>query len=472
MRTRVLILFVSTFFALASYAGSTGTTALHMPQGGTAGTANGDYVADATALNTFYRYFIEVPPNVGRLQVELFDADIGEGGGTEDTAGRDRTRNADGVTFSTTATYTLLDPNGTARTTRFTTGNTTLPTGADNAWLDLYNGTGNNVLDQFGTNVYTNNNGNNNWATNWTETDGGGGGATGGSLQVTGGELRLQDVSAGTQSIFREADLLGSPGLNMGMAFLTFSYRTSNTLEATDTVLLEVSGNGGTSWTPLETFTDDSTGNRSYDITGFIANNTRIRFTVSGGYTAADEFFFVDNVQISDGPITAGHWELRIDQTAGGIDINALGIRAHDGTSGAGGTELNVYADSMVSLGVNPPAAGSTTKNYTLYPWVTSGCTCSQNDFDLDTNNGTTGSAGYTSRGGTFTQNFAAATLSANNVWNHDNITGWTTDTNSIDYGIWTKADSITTYANPGINGNESDRVRRQSGRLPPLSSE
>ena len=49
------------------------------------------------------------------------------------------------------------------------------------------------------------------------------------------------------------------------------------------------------------------------------------------------------------------------------------------------------------------PASGSSTRNYTLYPWVTSGCTCSQNDFDLDTNNGTTGSAGYTSRGGTFT---------------------------------------------------------------------
>ena len=36
-------------------AGSTGTAALHMPQGSTAGTANGDYVSDAGGLNTFYR---------------------------------------------------------------------------------------------------------------------------------------------------------------------------------------------------------------------------------------------------------------------------------------------------------------------------------------------------------------------------------------------------------------------------------
>ncbi|HKR64161.1 MAG TPA: C25 family cysteine peptidase [Thermoanaerobaculia bacterium] len=437
------------------YAGSTGTTALHMPQGGAAGTANGDYVADAAALNTFYRYFIEVPSGISKLQIELFDADIGAGGGTEDTAGRDRTRNGDGVTFSTTANYTLLDPSGTTRTTRFNTGSTTLPAGGDNAWLDFYNATGNTVLDQFGTNAYNNNNGTSNWSTDWTETDAGGGGATGGSLRVTGGELRLQDVNAGTQSIYREADLLGTPGLNMGMAFLTFSYRTSNTLEATDTVTLEVSNNGGTSWTTLETFADDSTGNRSYDVTSFIANNTRFRFTVSGGYTAADEFFFVDDFQVSDGPITAGHWELRIDQTAGGIDINALGIRAHDGNSTSGGTELNVYADSMVSLGVNPPASGTSTRNYTLYPWITSGCTCSQNDFDLDTNNGNTGSVAYTSRGTTFTQSFASAALSANNVWNHDNITGWTSDTTSGDYGIWTMADSISTYTNAnGINGN------------------
>jgi hypothetical protein len=450
---RAVCLFAAVVSAFALFAGSTGSTALHMPQGGAAGTANGDYVSDNTALNTFYRYFIEVPAGLPRLQIELFDADIGAGGGTEDTAGRDRTRNGDGVTFSTTATYTLLDPNGTARTTRFTTGNTVLPAGADNAWLDLYNATGNNALDQFGTNAYTNNNGNNNWTGSWVENDGGGGGATGGAILVTGGVLRVGDNVTGTPDIYREADLLGSPGLNMGMAFLTFDLSSSGNLEAADQVLVQISNNGGGSYTTLETFSGNNTVSRSYDITAFIANNTRVRFLTAGGMTNG-EFFTFDNVQISDGPITAGHWELRIDQTAAGIDINALGIRAHDGTSGAGGTELNVYADSMVSLGVNPPAAGSTTRNYTLYPWITSGCTCSQNDFDLDTNNGTTGSASYTSRGGTFTQSFAAATLSANNVWNHDNVTGWTTDNTSIDYGIWTMTDAITTYTNPAINGN------------------
>ncbi len=457
MCNRVLVAFCLLVFAVTAYAGSTGTTALHMPQGEDASRPFGDFVSDndAGALNTFYRYFIEVPPGITRLQVELFDADVGLGGMTEDTAGRDRARAA---SFSTVVNYSLRDPAGTVRTARFTTGDATQPTGSDNAWLDLYNATGNDVLDQFGTNAYNNNDGNNNWSTDWVETDGGGGGATGGAIRVITGELRVGDNVAGTPNIYRQADLLGSPGLNMGMAFLTFDYRTSANLEDADQVTVQISNDGGASFTPLETFSNDSSGSRSYDITAFIANNTRVRFLVAGGL-GAGEFFFFDNVRISDGPITAGHWELRVDQTNGSgndVDINALGIRAHDGTSGSGGTELNVYADAMLSLGVNPSASGSgaNSRSYTLYPWITSGCTCSHNDFDLDTNNGNTGSAAYTSRSGAFSQTFAAATLSQNDVWNRDSTATFTSDSDAIDYGIWSLGATVETYFTPAVNGN------------------
>lgn len=435
-------------FAAPLYAGSTGSTALHTPQGAEAGTPNGDFVSDsdAGAMNTFYRYFIEVPAGVSRLQVDLFDADVGNNAG-EDVLGRDRDRGA----YNTTATYSLFEPGGTAVTTRFTTGTTALPAGADNAWLTFYNGTGNNVLDTFATNVYTRNDGNNNWATGWVENDSGGGGATGGAIQVTGGQLRIQDGVGGTPDIYREADLLGSPGLNMGMAYLTFNYTTSGNLQNADQVSVQISGNGGGSYTPLETFSNDSTGTRSYDITGFIANNTRVRFLTVGGL-GAGEFFFFDNVQISDGPITAGHWELRVDMRPTGDDINAIGIRAHDGTSGAGGTELNVYADSLLSLGVNPDSAGGNSRAYTLYPWVTSGCTCTQNDFDRDTSGGSTGSVTYTSRSGAFSQTFTTATLSADNVWNRDDVTNYTSNAYATDYGIWQHSSSINTYINTSGN--------------------
>ena len=80
------------------------------------------------------------------------------------------------------------------------------------------------------------------------------------------------------------------------------------------------------------------------------------------------------------GTIHAGHWELRVDLSASaGDDINAIGVRAHDGTSGAGGTELPVYIDSIEPIGVNPPATGTARRAATpLYPYITSGCTASE----------------------------------------------------------------------------------------------
>jgi hypothetical protein len=438
--------------ALSLFAGSSGTTALFTAQGSGAGTDFGDYVSTSGALNQSYRYFIEVPATAGRLQVDIFDADIGLGGAGDASGGRDRDRTG----YDSAATYRLFDPAGTEVTTLFTTGNATAPAGADNAWLTLYSATGNSVADNFGTAAYTNNDGNNSWTAAWAETDGGGGGATGGSILVTGGELRLQDVSAGSQSIQREVDLLGTPGLNLSAAYLTFSYRTSNTLDNPDEILVEVSNNGGASWTILETFSNDSSGTRSYDITAFIANNTRIRFSVNG-LTAPDEFFFVDNIRITDGTKTAGHWELRVDMSTAvtaGDDINAFGIRAHDGTSGVGGTELNVYADSMVPVGVNPPGAGTQSRAYAFHPLVTSGCTCSQNDQDLDSDSGNVGSFAYTAPSGSFTQTIPSASLSANIAWNRDNVTGWTTDFFSTDYGVWSTTATVSSYLAPGPNGN------------------
>src|SRR5512135_3405870 len=101
--------------ASAAWAASTGTTALFMPQGSGTTVASGDFVtsnnpaAPTTGLDTFYRFFIEVPPGLARLRVQIFDADVGAGGAAEATAQRDRSR---GAGFNTTVTYTLLRPNG------------------------------------------------------------------------------------------------------------------------------------------------------------------------------------------------------------------------------------------------------------------------------------------------------------------------------------------------------------------------
>lgn len=469
-------------------AGSTGpftagatTGALHMPQGEDAGTANGDFLSDndAGALNSFYRYFIELPAGATKIQVDLYDADIGIDSDGEDVLNRDRDRGG----YNSTAVYRLFNPAGVAVTPRFTTGNTTLPTGSDHEWLVFYSATGNTVADAFASNAYNLNTGNNNWSGDWTETDGGGGGATGGAIRVIAGELRLHDEVTGTPLIFRQADLLGTPGLNMGMAYLTYSYRTSGNLDDPDTVTVQVSGNGGGSWTTLVTYANDVSGTASFDISSFIANNTQIRFVVANGEfddNGGTEFFYIDNVEIADGAApAAGHWELQVDMTtAGGDDINALGIRAHDGDTSSAGTEYNVYADSMVSMGVNPDGSGGNTKTTTLYPWVTSGCTCQHSDFDRDHAAGrNVGSQVYTSRLGTYTQTFNSASLSEDDEWMPnatDNFTSFTNFTNnsySWDYGIWRLQSTINTYINTSGNYETMYLGNYLVGATPPTAN-
>ncbi len=125
-----------TAFLLVSplHASSTGTSGLFMPQGSSAGSADGDYIASSNpGLGAPYHYFIEVPPGLSRLRVQLFDADVGAGGPGEADLGRDRQR---GGSWDTTANYTLYDPSGASVATM--TGNSAGPSGADGNWLNLY----------------------------------------------------------------------------------------------------------------------------------------------------------------------------------------------------------------------------------------------------------------------------------------------------------------------------------------------
>ncbi|MFN0318553.1 MAG: DUF4347 domain-containing protein, partial [Burkholderiales bacterium] len=148
------------------------------------------------------------------------------------------------------------------------------------------------------------------WATNWIEVDGVGAAqsATAGEVQIVDvdatagvdGEIRIGRDTGVVSSIQRAVDLT-----NYINPTLSFDYRTSNTLENADTLVVEVSDDAGVTFTTLQTFTNDSTGTASLSLAGFESANTIIRFRVTGGYTAADEFFFVDNVTISAEP--TGH---------------------------------------------------------------------------------------------------------------------------------------------------------------------
>jgi hypothetical protein len=122
-----------------------------------------------------------------------------------------------------------------------------------------------------------------------------------------------------------------------------------------------------------------------------------------------------------------------------GDDVNAYGIRAHDGTPGAGGTELNVYAASFVIVGINN---NSRSRDYVMYPYVTSGCSADVNDFDWDAVvEDPYGSLSLSSRTGAFSH--SNTTMSGQDVWQNNPFAGWTEDTSADDYGIWTGSVSI-----------------------------
>jgi hypothetical protein len=128
---------------------------------------------------------------------------------------------------------------------------------------------------------------------------------------------------------------------------------------------------------------------------------------------------------------TAGHWELQVDMSSAvtlGDDLNLFGIRAHDGSPGGAGVELNVYMESYDLIGV---VGGGNNLTYQHYPYVTSGCECDSNDFDSDNN----GSFAYTSRSGGFSQ--TVSTVSGGTSWANNIVSGWTTDFTAVDYGIW-----------------------------------
>ena len=449
-----------------AYAASTGSVDLFMPQGSGTPRASGDFITsnNGGGLNTLYHYFIEVPPGLARLRIQLFDADIGAGGAAEAAAQRDRGRGNAGSFSPTTANYSLVDPSGTSRLVQFTVGDNTQPAGADGAWLTLYDGRARSVADNFGTVAFTNNDGTNNWSAAWVETDAGGAGAATGSVLVAGGQLRIHDNVGGNPALARQADL-SATGLNLATAWFSFDWGTSGNLANGDQINVDVSNNGGTTYTTLETLTTASTGtHRDYNITSFIANNTRIRFIVSGGLNNNARYYSFDNVQIHDGgAITAGHWDLRIDETSAvttGDDINALGVRADDGDATSGGTEIPVYYDSVAQYGNNPPATGQTSRDYRHYPYFTGGCTARENDFDYDSNQtDNVGTIAFTSRSTATSQSIVDNALSQNNVWKQNTINGWTTDTDSTDYGIWQMDLTINSYNDPGtgINGNYTD---------------
>ena len=158
-----------------------------------------------------------------------------------------------------------------------------------------------NVRDDFEDETFGNNDGPTSWSNDWIENDpqSGGAGPFSGQVQVHDGLLTLDDYpnTGGEPSVAREVDLSGVTN-----ATLSFDFLTSSGVDYDDAITVEVSNDGGSSWTTLEVITGISgyvEGSRQIDITGFASAQTQVRFRVSNKYGGSNELFCLVFVQIS-----------------------------------------------------------------------------------------------------------------------------------------------------------------------------
>ena len=171
------------------------------------------------------------------------------------------------------------------------------------------------LRDNFTTVAFNNNDGVASFTTDWIEEDQGGEGPAAGNVKVktdtytkcdetgcyTGfgeGELRLRGDGPSQISVAREMDL--SDGVES--ATLSYTFEIGNHVNANrDSVALEVSTDGGATYTVLNTlaFNSGTTGSAFRDVTDYASSQTRFRFRIVSGYDEEDSSYFAfDNFQI------------------------------------------------------------------------------------------------------------------------------------------------------------------------------
>ncbi len=154
----------------------------------------------------------------------------------------------------------------------------------------------------------------------------------GGSAQA----LRIQNVSKGAQ---RSVDLCTSIS-----ATLEFYYLRQGLDDANDYVMIEISSDGGFSWTPLASIlgpiNDTQMQFLSYDISAYISCSNAIRF-VSSPQLGMDERVYIDNIQISYQSMSS----------TGGNDV-LIGGAGDDYLNGGGGEDI-CYGGGGVNTFVN-----------------------------------------------------------------------------------------------------------------------
>ncbi len=155
------------------------------------------------------------------------------------------------------------------------------------------------ILDGFNTVSYAGTDGSISWASEWqeiNESDGPGSGDEQIVYDLGSNRLRIKDNDSGGEGVQRSANLLGAIS-----ATLSFDYRRDGLDSYYEYVSVEVSADGGATWTELGRFAGPSHDNLYHswqaDISKYLSAQTSIRF-VSSPYLGWDDSVYFDNVQI------------------------------------------------------------------------------------------------------------------------------------------------------------------------------
>ncbi|MGH1505186.1 MAG: SdrD B-like domain-containing protein, partial [Acidimicrobiales bacterium] len=268
------------------------------------------------------------------IPVELDDLAISKSGPT------------DPVSPGETITYTIDVTNlGASAQTNVTIGDV-LPSEVDfvSASLTVPSpGSGGFVMDATDVASFSNDDGSLSWAGPWAEVDNQGAGPTNGSIRFLtsggangGGYFRLRNAN---NSMTRGID---TTNYDEGTLSLEFSRRS---MSFNDSVALEVSSDGGGSWTELRTFAGpaDDPGYLNYttDISAHLGGDFQLRFVSNGSMNNGDSVYFSD---------------LRIDL----VSRDVITTDAGTGPTFASGVTLLPYETATVEIvaTVNATAAG------------------------------------------------------------------------------------------------------------------
>ena len=121
-------------------------------------------------------------------------------------------------------------------------------------------------------------------------------GASSGRVRVSGNSLQLAGAATGGTNfgLSREVDLSTAT-----QATLTFDYRVDDDIGGGGTTRIEISDNGGSTWTTLQTYDLNVFAgwtSQSFDISAYIAADTQVRLIGTGNNN--NVFFYADDVQI------------------------------------------------------------------------------------------------------------------------------------------------------------------------------